>query len=65
VNPLTVPWFPIPDDTIGGWAVATADMPVSQVDTRRRDVVVVAHFADEATARRIAGLHNAALGEEP
>jgi hypothetical protein len=57
-------WYAVEDDTIGGWACATADVPVSAVDTRARDVAVVAHFLDRATAAHIADLHNGWLERE-
>ncbi len=64
VDPLTVPWYPVVNDLVGGWALATADLPLSEIDTRGREVVVVAELADEAIARYVARLHNTTIGEE-
>ncbi len=64
LDPFTVPWHPVVNDLVGGWALAAADPPLSEIDTRSRDVAVVAEFADEAVARYVARLHNTTIGEE-
>lgn len=55
-------WYPVVDDTIGGYAVSPWDLPVSGLDTRRSGgQFTVAHFAVQAVAEHIADLHNAWL----
>lgn len=54
---LMMVWFAVSDDTIGGWAVATRNQPVSQHGFNN-DTVSLAHFTDENLARHIAYLHN-------
>lgn len=59
-DPTTVPWHAVVNDEIGGWAVATAPGPTSQIDHRQAEIV--ADFVrTEAIARRIADDHNAIL----
>lgn len=56
----TVRWHAVANDIIGGWAVATVDLPVSQVD-HRHHTVVADMVTSETLARHIADLHNTAL----
>ncbi len=63
LDPLTVPWYPVVNDLVGGWAIATADLPLSEIDTRTREVLIVGEFASESLARNVAQLHNAAIAE--
>ncbi len=51
-------WYAVVNDLVGGWAVATVDRPLSEIDTKSRTVVVVADFVSEEAARYIATLHN-------
>ncbi len=55
-------WYAVPNDLIGGWAVATDDVPPSE-HSRENGIVAVADCMDEPTARHIAALHNEALAE--
>lgn len=61
-DPINHEWFPVVDDLVGGWAVATVDRPLSEIDPTNRRHAAVACFVDERHARHIAGLHNASLG---
>ena len=54
-------WYPVVDDTIGGYAVSPWDLPVSGLDTRSGGQFTVAHFADRDVAEHIADLHNSWL----
>lgn len=64
-NPFEVRWHPVVNDTISGatlyWAVATAGMPVSEVDFRPDEAALVADLMDQDTATYIAELHNREL----
>lgn len=62
-DPFTVRWYPIVNDLVGGWSIATADVPLREIDTRNRDVAVVGDFLTEGIARHIVALHNAAITE--
>jgi hypothetical protein len=56
------PWYAIIDDLIGGWAVATIDLPTSQIERRlSEEFVVIDLCLDEDVARHVAELHNARL----
>lgn len=59
-DPLAVPWHPVANDLIGGWAVATEDVPPSR-HSPANGVLLVADFISEDVARHVAALHNAAL----
>jgi hypothetical protein len=59
---MSVKWFPVVDDTIGGAAVSTVDKPISAHDYRKGDFVV-AHFISFAYADYLAGLHNRRLAQ--
>lgn len=54
---LDVVWYAVPDDTVGGWAVANADRPVS-AHSRATGVFAVGDFLSEPLARHVADLHN-------
>jgi hypothetical protein len=53
-------WYAVADPDVGGWAVATADRPTTDLGPGER---CVAQFVDEAIARHIARLHNTVLAE--
>lgn len=60
------PWYAQPDDLIGGWCVADVNRPPSTFTdpppgTPAAGCRYIAAFTDEASARRIAALHNADL----
>jgi hypothetical protein len=65
VNPFAVRWYPVVNNTVGGWAVATEDYPVSVLDDRSGGALIVADLATERVARYIATLHNTQLGLLP
>jgi hypothetical protein len=52
-------WYAVVDDLIGGWAVATADKPVSMFDNRRE--VVLYETVSERIALHVVRLHNELL----
>lgn len=59
---LAARWHAVVNDEVGGWAVATADKPLSELArTDETGEWMVADFTSEALARHIAELHNAAL----
>lgn len=58
---LTVLWYPVVDDEVGGWAIATADKPVSQIDPVHSSEYVIGDFLSEEIARHICTLHEQAL----
>jgi hypothetical protein len=58
---LEARWYPVADDTIGGWAIANIDLPVSQLDTRGGKHFTVGDFLSEDIARHICELHNVRL----
>ena len=53
-------WWVVPDDVIGGWAIATTGYPVSE--QRPHGGWVVANFVSRDTAEHIVALHNGSLG---
>lgn len=55
-----VPWYAMPDDTIGGWIVATAPLPASQLPSAEGGRQL-GDFLTEELARYVARLHNARL----
>lgn len=55
---LRAPWYPQPNDLIGGWCLMLVDDPPSQGG------LMVGDLLDEAIARHIAQLHNQQLGIE-
>lgn len=50
-----VRWYAVPNDEIGGWAIATKNVPTSQL---RYGEWVVGDFLTERLAGYVAGLHN-------
>ena len=50
-------WFVVVDDLIGGWAVATVDKPLSEIDFRDPGVYVVAEMISKDVADYIVYLH--------
>lgn len=58
---LRVHWYPVVDDTIGGWAISNVDLPVSELDTRGGQHFTVGDFLSEDVARHICELHNGQL----
>jgi hypothetical protein len=58
-------WYAVPDDLIGGWAVATVDRSTADIDVAGTDERVPVQMAwGEVTARHLADLHNAWLANE-
>lgn len=51
------PWWPVMNDLIGGWQVATIDLPASEIDYREN--ASLADFANEKDAALIAEMRNA------
>jgi hypothetical protein len=54
---LTSKWFVVLDDLIGGWAVATVDKPLSEINFREPGVYVVAEMISKDMADYIVFLH--------
>jgi len=54
---LTSEWFVVVDDLIGGWAIATVNKPLSEIDARKRGVYVVAEMISESLADYVVYLH--------
>lgn len=52
------PWYVVPDDEIGGWAIATADLPTSQLNLSNRGERVIADAIWEDHARWLVEAHN-------
>lgn len=50
-------WYPVPDDTIGGWALANAPIPTSG-HSRDVGVAQLGSFLSERVARHVADVHN-------
>lgn len=57
---LTSEWFVVQDDLIGGWAIATVDKPLSEIDFRERGVYVVAELISKEMAEYMVYLHETA-----
>ena len=57
-------WYAVPDDMVGGWAIATLDKPTSQIEKFDGESVPVDLVLTEGIARHIAGLHNAFLEQK-
>lgn len=53
ISTMSVPWYAVPDTTIGGWSVSTVDLP-----THLQLGIEVASFVCKDAARHIAALHN-------
>ena len=51
-------WYPIVNDLVGGWAVANNDIPMSQIDFRARETIVIADMMNFEDADLIAQLLN-------
>lgn len=72
-DPLTaadlwrVRWYPVPDDEVGGWALATVNRPTSTIDPVATRDRVLAWLVWEEHARWLARSHNLSLGyaDEP
>jgi hypothetical protein len=62
MNPFVMRWFAVRNDTVGGWAVATADELVSVIDRRGGGELIADLIRDEATAVYIVEMHNTAIG---
>lgn len=54
---LTSEWFVVVDDLIGGWAVATVNKPLGDIDVRQLGVYVVAEMISKEIADYIVYLH--------
>lgn len=54
-DPLDIPWYPMPEDTIGGWCVMTTPDPPST----GRGFYIADFIAGPEIAQHIADLHNA------
>jgi hypothetical protein len=50
-------WYAVVNDLIGGWSIATADLPESQINVFN-DEFEVGTFMHEDTAKHIAYMHN-------
>lgn len=57
---LTVPWYAVVDDLIGGWAVSNVNKTTAEMDFEQGEIEI-ASFASEEHARHIAELHNRSL----
>lgn len=59
VHPVNISWYAVVNDLVGGWSIATVDLPLSKINaqtfTRHN---VVADFICEKTTRYVAALHN-------
>ena len=62
-DPKEYKWFPVKNDLIGGWSVATIDKPCSQLDLKKGEIEV-ADFISEDLARHMADVHNAWLAAQ-
>lgn len=51
-------WYPVVDDVVGGWAVATVDEPVSAFLGYGDGRAVADGFWEEEHAEHVARLHN-------
>lgn len=58
---LSVPWYVVVDDVVGGWAVATVDEPVSAFLGYGHGRAIADGFWDEGHARHVVELHDAWL----
>lgn len=57
----TIKWFAVLDDTVGGWAIANVNKPVSAHDPSKGEFSI-GDFLDEPLARYIVAMHNYRLG---
>lgn len=57
---LATPWYAVPDDLVGGWAVVTADRArLSELDLAAGERVVADGFVAPELAAYVAALHDA------
>lgn len=61
VDVLDRRWFAVPDDLVGGWACATTNRPLSEIDIPGTDHRVPIECWGRATAEHVTYLHNAWL----
>lgn len=54
---LTSKWFVVVDDVTGGWAIATVDKPLSEINFREPGVYVVADMISLDMASYVVHLH--------
>lgn len=57
---LRVPWYVVPEDVIGGWAVANVDLPVGDQDPNLGHRAL-AEFVHRELAQVVVTQHNATL----
>lgn len=63
LNPFVNRWFVVPNDTgVGGYAIATVDAPVSQIDRAGGADLIADLIRDQAVAVYIVEMHNVAIG---
>lgn len=53
-------WYPVVDDTVGGYAISNVQISVSQQDWAQGHVLI-GSFLRESTATHICQIHNATL----
>lgn len=58
MSPINREWFVVADDVIGGWAIATVDKPVSEIDTRDGTEFVLGDFISKEITEHIVRQHN-------
>lgn len=62
---MSVRWYAVVNDLIGGWSVACVDKPCSAINPGTRENPtgewMVAEFMDRKTAEYVARLHNLRL----
>lgn len=59
---LSLKWYVVLDDIVGGWAVSTIDKPLSEMDYRKNE----RHWIECAVkehAQYIVDLHNREIGQ--
>lgn len=56
---LSVQWYAVINDLVGGWAISTVDKPLAEHDFSKD--LVVGDFLTEEIARYIVNLHNALI----
>lgn len=59
------PWYLVPDDEVGGWAIATADRPTSMIDPTTTRDRVLAWVVWEEHGRWLVDQHNLTWDEGP
>jgi hypothetical protein len=55
-----VPWYVVPDDLVGGWAIATADLPTSRLPGPNGERMI-GDALTRGLAEHVVALHNRAL----